>query len=59
LALSHGLKLLVRSQVAIGKGISSSAALEVAARPQSRGLRIAVILPDSGERYMSLPFFPA
>jgi galactokinase len=31
LKLSHGLKLMVRSEVAIGKGISSSAALEVAA----------------------------
>jgi galactokinase len=31
LRLSRGLKLLVRSDVAIGKGISSSAALEVAA----------------------------
>ncbi|MFA4929034.1 MAG: cysteine synthase A [Patulibacter sp.] len=32
-------------------------AIEVAKRPESRGKRIAVILPDSGERYASLPFF--
>ncbi|HVP03373.1 MAG TPA: cysteine synthase A [Solirubrobacteraceae bacterium] len=32
-------------------------ALEVAARPQSRGKRIVVVLPDSGERYISAPFF--
>ena len=32
-------------------------ALQVARRPESRGLRIATILPDSGERYVSTPFF--
>ena len=32
-------------------------ALQVAARPESRGLRIATVLPDSGERYVSAPFF--
>jgi cysteine synthase A len=31
--------------------------IEVAKRPESRGLRFAVVLPDSGERYVSLPFF--
>ena len=42
-------------------GISCGAALcgaaEVAARPESRGKRIVTILPDSGERYVSLPWF--
>jgi len=42
-------------------GISGGAALwgalEVAARPQSRGKRIVVVLPDSGERYISQAFF--
>jgi cysteine synthase len=32
-------------------------ALEVARRPESRGKRIVAILPDSGERYVSTPFF--
>ncbi len=32
-------------------------ALLVAARPEAQGTRIAVVLPDSGERYVSLPFF--
>ncbi len=32
-------------------------ALQVAARPESKGKRIAVVLPDSGERYVSAPFF--
>ena len=33
------------------------AALEVAQRPESRGMRIVTVLPDSGERYISAPFF--
>jgi cysteine synthase A len=42
-------------------GISGGAALwgalQVAARPESRGRRIVVIVPDSGERYISQAFF--
>ena len=30
---------------------------QLAARPELRGARIATILPDSGERYVSTPFF--
>jgi cysteine synthase A len=41
----------------ISAGAALAAALEVAGRPGSRGKRIAVILPDSGERYVSTPFF--
>ncbi|MGD0198177.1 MAG: cysteine synthase A [Solirubrobacteraceae bacterium] len=41
----------------ISSGAALAAALEVAARPDSAGARIVVILPDSGERYISLPFF--
>jgi cysteine synthase A len=33
------------------------AALALAARAELRGARIATVLPDSGERYISLPFF--
>jgi cysteine synthase A len=33
------------------------AALEIAKRPESRGQRIVTILPDSGERYVSTPWF--
>ena len=32
-------------------------ALQVAARPESQGKRIVAVLPDSGERYVSTPFF--
>lgn len=38
-------------------GAAMWAALELARRPESRGQRIAVVLPDSGERYISTPFF--
>jgi cysteine synthase A len=38
-------------------GAAVWAALQVAARSESRGARIATILPDSGERYVSTPFF--
>jgi len=41
----------------ISAGAATWAALEIARRPESRGARIAVILPDSGERYVSTPFF--
>jgi cysteine synthase A len=32
-------------------------ALEIAKRPGAQGKRIVVVLPDSGERYVSTPFF--
>jgi cysteine synthase A len=43
----------------ISCGAALVGALELAARPQFAGKRIVVILPDSGERYMSAPFFAA
>jgi cysteine synthase A len=41
----------------ISCGAAVWAALAIARRADSRDLRIVVILPDSGERYVSLPFF--
>jgi cysteine synthase len=41
----------------ISCGAAVWAALQIASRPESRGARIATILPDSGERYVSTPFF--
>jgi cysteine synthase A len=41
----------------VSGGAALWAALEVARRPESHGKRIVVILPDSGERYVSAPFF--
>jgi cysteine synthase len=41
----------------ISCGAALWAALEIARRPEAAGARIAVVLPDSGERYVSTPFF--
>jgi cysteine synthase A len=53
-------RLVARREGVLG-GISCGAALagalQVAAREEARGARIAVVLPDSGERYVSTPFF--
>jgi cysteine synthase len=43
--------------VGISAGAAIHAALEVAGREGMAGKRVVVIVPDSGERYMSLPFF--
>jgi cysteine synthase A len=43
--------------VGISCGAALWAAIEVGRRPESHGKRIAVVLPDSGERYVSTPFF--
>jgi cysteine synthase len=41
----------------ISAGANLKAALGVAARPEMEGKRVVTIVCDSGERYMSLPFF--
>jgi cysteine synthase A len=41
----------------ISAGANIKAALEVAARPEMEGKRVVTVVCDSGERYMSLPFF--
>jgi cysteine synthase A len=41
----------------ISAGANIRAALEVAGRPEMAGRRVVTIVCDSGERYMSLPFF--
>ena len=43
--------------VGISCGAALWAAIEVGRRPESTSKRIAVVLPDSGERYISAPFF--
>jgi cysteine synthase A len=41
----------------ISGGAALHAAIEVGSRPQWRGRRVVVVMPDSGERYVSTPFF--
>ena len=41
----------------ISGGAVLSAAIEVGSRPELAGKRIVVVVPDSGERYVSTPFF--
>ena len=43
--------------IGISGGAALYAALELSRREDARGARIAVVLPDSGERYVSTPFF--
>src|SRR4051794_39242303 len=52
---------LVSKREGVLAGISGGAALwaaiQVGSRPEFAGKRVVVVMPDSGERYVSLPFF--
>ena len=41
----------------ISCGAALWAAIQVGSRPEMRGKRVVVVMPDSGERYISTPFF--
>ena len=48
---------ILNCYVTVDKEGALKAAAEVAKRPENKGKNIVVLLPDSGDRYLSTPLF--
>lgn len=58
-ALAEGKRFAVSEGILVGisSGAALKASLVLAARPENKGKTIVVLLPDSGDRYLSTPLF--
>ena len=52
-----GLGMLSVSAITLSAGAALAAAVQLAKRPENKGKNIVVLLPDTGDRYLSTELF--